>query len=400
MPKSLLFVTISLDLGGAERHLALIAPRLKTLGWKPEIYCLWRRGQQAAALEDQGITVSGPDRAIPRDASVPSHAFQLTRSAWNLLWHLRKERPQVVHFFLPGPYLIGAPLAMLAGIPVKVMSRRSLNLYQRNHPLSRILEPFLHKRMTAILGNSRRVVRNLIEEEGCARDQVGLIHNGVELPVSSAAQADEAAPLDGPGLKLVTVANLIAYKGHADLLRALASIRHDLPPKWELLCVGRDDGAGKDIARLAAELDIASHVRLPGERKDIAALLGNADIGILASHQEGFSNAVLEGMAARLPMVVTDVGGNPDAVIDGETGFVVPPRDPRALASAIHALAGDAEVRRKMGAAGRKRAETEFSLETCVERYDRLYRALLAGKPVSSIEGIALHSSGVRPESA
>ncbi len=144
-----------------------------------------------------------------------------------------------------------------------------------------------------------------------------------------------------------------------------------------MLCVGRDDGLGPTLAELARGLRLDGNIRLLGSRADIPALLASADIGILCSHEEGFSNAILEGMAAGLPMVVTDVGGNAEAVVDQETGFVVPAHDPAALGAAILALASNAELRKKLGKAARRRVETHFSLEQCVERYDALYRDLI-----------------------
>src|SRR4029079_17142928 len=100
-------------------------------------------------------------------------------------------------------------------------------------------------------------------------------------------------------------------------------------------------------------LGIEENIKLLGARTDIAALLAAADIGVLASHEEGFANSILEGMASGLPMIVTDVGGNAEAVVNGVTGLVVPPRDARALGSAILKLALDPEFLRTMGDAGR-----------------------------------------------
>jgi glycosyltransferase involved in cell wall biosynthesis len=186
---------------------------------------------------------------------------------------------------------------------------------------------------------------------------------------------------------LALIANLIPYKGHADLLHALALVKQRLPRDWTMLCVGRDDGIGGALAALARDLGLARHLRWLGPRDDVPALLAASDIGLLCSHQEGFANSILEGMAARLPMVVTDVGGNGEAVCDGETGLVVPPRDPARLAEAIVALARDPARRRAMGAAGRRRVAAEFSIEACVSAYERLYEGLIAapGRPVQAL---------------
>jgi glycosyltransferase involved in cell wall biosynthesis len=118
---------------------------------------------------------------------------------------------------------------------------------------------------------------------------------------------------------------------------------------------------------------LANHVKWLGGRDDVPQLLGAADIGVLASHEEGFSNAVLESMAAALPMVVTDVGGNAEAVVAGETGYVVAPHDPAELSQAIVRLARDRQLRASMGQAGRARVARHFTLAKCVDEYEEMY---------------------------
>src|SRR5690606_17546627 len=108
----------------------------------------------AEAVEAAGVRVTGPRREIPRGASATRYAFPVARSAWRFFKRLRSDRPDIVHFFLPGPYLLGAPLALLCGVPVRIMSRRSMNIYQQKHPFMRRLERYLHRRMTAVIGNS------------------------------------------------------------------------------------------------------------------------------------------------------------------------------------------------------------------------------------------------------
>jgi glycosyltransferase involved in cell wall biosynthesis len=303
---------------------------------------------------------------------------------------MRRMRPEIAHFFLPEPYLIGAPSALMLRVPVKIMSRRGLNLYQRNWPGSAALERRLHRHMSAVLANSRRVADDL-QAEGCAHDRIGLIYNGVALQGLD-RPTDRLAIRAGLGLRpdavvAIVVANLIGYKGHSDLLAALASIQTSLPEGFEVLCIGRDEGARAPLEAQRAALGLDGMVTFLGVRSDVPELLGASDLSILPSHEEGFSNAVIEAMAAGLPLVVTDVGGNAEAVVEGETGFVVPPRSPEALAAAILRMAGDEALRRRLGEAGRVRAGRRYSLEACIDRYDALYRGLLEGR---SIESLAL----------
>ena len=136
----------------------------------------------------------------------------------------------------------------------------------------------------------------------------------------------------------VVVANLIAYKGHRDLIEALALAAAKLPPAWQVLCVGADNDLRPELEALAAAKGLAGNLRFLGQRFDVGRLLEAADFGVLPSRaNEGFSNAILESMRAGLPMVVTDVGGNAEAVVDGRTGFVVPPADPAGARRGIAA---------------------------------------------------------------
>jgi glycosyltransferase involved in cell wall biosynthesis len=145
-----------------------------------------------------------------------------------------------------------------------------------------------------------------------------------------------------------------------------------------VLCAGRDGGSRAGIEQAIAQAGIGETVRLLGERSDVPLLLAASDLGILApTLNEGFSNAVLESMAVGLPMVVADVGGNAEAVIDSETGLVVPHSDPKVLGEAILELARDPTRRRAMGDAARLRAIQEFSLATSVDKYCTLYDNLL-----------------------
>jgi len=272
------------------------------------------------------------------------------------------------------------------------MSRRSLNLYQDRHPMLARLERRLHGHMSAVLGNSMAVVGQLANE-GVPQDRLGLIYSGIDpapsAPAISRTEARRRLGIDAAGLVMATVANLIPYKGHGDLLRALAGIRDRLPPGWLLLCVGRDQGSM--LAALeghAKRLGIAANVRFLGQRMDVPEILAAADLGLLCSHEEGMPNVVLEYMAAGLPVVSTEVGGAGEAVVPEETGLLVPARDPTALGAAILAIAADRGRARRMGAAGRRVVARRFSPERCAAQYRALYGTLLGGAALSVADAI------------
>jgi len=158
-----------------------------------------------------------------------------------------------------------------------------------------------------------------------------------------------------------------------------------------MVCVGRDTGIGGELKQQAIKLGIDEHVLWLGERTDAIDWLGASDIGLLTSHEEGFSNSILEGMACGLPMVVTDVGGNPEAVVDGENGFTVPSRNPEALSQVILKLAQDLELRKSMGAKGRQRVHKLFGIDRCVDLYAALYKTIATHKNVVVAEVVEDH---------
>ncbi len=381
----LLFVTESFGVGGTESHLLSLLPSLKSKGFEPAAFCFTEPGTRASALEAAAIPVA----AAPRLGNLHKRSLlaplRITGGALKLFALIGRFRPTIVHFFLPGPYLAGAPAALARGVPVKVMSRRSLADYQRNWPGAARLERRLHRHMDAVLGNSQAIVEELIKE-GCPESQVRLIYNGIQPSplMPSRAEARAALGLDEVTFVATMIANLFPYKGHRDLIAALARIEAELPKPWVLLCAGRDQGEGPALAQAIAASGLGTNVRLLGERSDVPLLLAASDVGILTpTRNEGLSNAVLESMAAGLPMVVTDVGGNSEAVADGETGFVVAAGDGAALGAAILKLAGDPALRQAMGRRAKQRVADHFSLSASIDQYCALYQELLERKMAS-----------------
>lgn len=375
--RRIVVVVPKLTVGGTERHLLATLPKLDRTRFRVEVITTRGAGPLDQALRDQGIPVT------PAPAVLPRHFNALAALPW-LWWRLMRQRPDLLHFMLPEAYLVGGVAALLAGCRRCVMSRRSLNHYQGGRPISRRLEHLLHRCMAALVGNSRAAVEQLASE-GAPRERLMLIHNGID--TAAFAKGDRMAARSALGLApdslvLLIVATLLPYKGHADLLEALKGIAAQLPERWDLLVAGRDEGLGAGLRAQAESAGLAGHLHWLGERGDVATLLAASDMAILASHEESFPNAALEAMAAGLPVVATRVGGCAEAVEEGVTGRLVPPRDPRALGQAVLALAGDREARVALGRAGRQRVAERFSLEACVAAYEGLYDAVLAGRPL------------------
>ena len=383
MSISVVYVIANLDVGGAEKHLVQVVSRLNTSLIKPSVFTLLNKGGLAADLEAIGVPVIAPLRRYQGNKlNKLKKTVNLIYGAGSLFIHLRNNRPDIVHFFLPMPYLVGGFISLLAGVRIRVMSRRSLNHYQLNYPGVVLLERWLHGHMSYVLGNSKAVLNDL-RDEGVSENKLGLIYNGVDIPVlQSVSDRDKLRQQIGVGsddLLVIMVANLIPYKGHDDLLRGLANISMEIPRDWELICVGYDrHGIKSELELLSKQLGIAEYVRFIGGYDDVISLLQLSDVAVLCSHEEGFSNALLEGMAAGLPSVVTDVGGNAEAIRDGIDGYVVPPKAPDVLGIAISKLLNNEVLRQSMGRSANIRAQGGFSLVGCVRNYEQLYMNLVS----------------------
>lgn len=372
----LLMVMPRLVMGGAERQLFEILCRLDRSRLTASVATTRGIGPLDSAFRDSGIEVFTPRMPV---AGRARPLFVLPQ----LLSHMKRLRPDLIHMFLPEAYLVGSAAALLAGCRMRVMSRLNLDVYLRTRPLVRYLEHNLHRRTSALIGNSRAACADLTKE-GAPVERLCLIPTGID-PAGFADRdrlSERARLRLGPDCLVLTIlANLWPYKGHADLLTALAKTQDALPQDWVLLVAGRDTGCGPALKRQAEALGLSERIRWCGEVENVPGLLGASDIGLLTSHEESFPNALLEFMAARLPVIATAVGACPDVIRQDETGLLVPPADPDALARAISNVAQDPARRRQMGEAGhRSVAAGQFAIEATARAHQRLYLGLLAGQ--------------------
>jgi glycosyltransferase involved in cell wall biosynthesis len=378
-----LYIIGSLEVGGAEQHITQVAVYLKELGFKPEFFILKPGGELSTRLMNADIPIHYPSYpagffVLGRNNSKANSLLRALFQIWGMMKIMRSNNYDCVHFFLPAAYILGGIASLLSFRGPKVMSRRSLNDYQKNHPISLMVEKFLHPKMNKICANSLAISRQLLEE-GVSEKKISLIYNGIDLSLFDRKidgyDARKNLGIEQNSFVIIVVANLIPYKGHQDLLEALNLIKNSLPSSWVCIFAGRDDGIGADLKKIAKKFNISSHIKLLGSRKDIPQLLLASDVSILSSHQEGFSNAILEAMAAGLPVIATDVGGNSEAVLYDKSGILVPAKNPEKLASAIISLL-DPIKRTEYGLQGKKRVSNLFSMSKIVESYVSLYKDL------------------------
>ena len=384
MPAKILYVIINLEIGGSERQLCALVSGLDRSRFSPHVCCLMGGGPLAPRLRNEGIPLS-IYRFLPIDYSRKARAACTLFGQVNKVRRLmRSLRPAIVHAVLPGACITGGLAAWLARVPVLITTRRSLGIYKEGRFFLRVLENIVNIRADAVVANSEAVREDTLRRERIDARKVRVICNGVdEVPPAPPGGWRKLIGREPGGPVICLPANFFPYKGHADFLEAAARVHRDCPDALFVL-IG-DGRLRPDIERRIRNLGLGGSVLLLGSRPDAAAVMRLCDIIVLSSHEEGFPNVVLEAMAAGRPVVATAVGGVPEAVVDGVTGILVPPRAPGRLAEALLHLLSNVEERERMGERGRERARRLFSMEGMVRAYEELYEDLLNGQyPMSN----------------
>ena len=285
---------------------------------------------------------------------------------------LRRERPHILHASSSKAGVLGRLAGFLAGVPIRIFTVHGWAFAAYSGAAGRTYrgaDRLVRPLTTVTICVSEREREAGLLAGTCDAGRTVVIPNAVD--VAHAPRA-ELARRDRP--LLVAVGRLKAPKDFLTFVRALAKLRAD---SFEAVVVGEGPDRGP-LEREIESLGLGGSVRLAGERRDVPDLLAAADVFVLPSSSEGMPVSVLEAMAAGLPVVASRVGGVPEEVVDGETGLLVRPGDAAALAAALDSLLGDANVRRRLGAAGRLRAEQAFNLTRFRRAHLELYSRELA----------------------
>jgi glycosyltransferase involved in cell wall biosynthesis len=364
-PLRVLNVVGSLVLGGTERYLSRIVPILRREhGLDVEICLLSAVGPLLEMVRNDGIPVrTMPDRRM--SGHTPLYAIPLRLRDMAAL--IRQGRYDIVHSYLFHAEVLATAAARIARTPRIIISRRALYPWRRPQGIVPYgLETLTNALAGEMIANSETVMRDVERTERLLPSIRGVIHNGVDVTTFEMAR-----PAVEGRLRLLTVGALADRKGQEYAIDALALARK-AGVDAELTLVG--DGPNELMLRdLAGQHGVSEHVVFAGLSNDPRPFLKKADLFVLPSRQEGFSNALLEAMASGLPVVATDVGGNAEALEHGVGGRIVPPRDAAALAAAIIDVAGGRAALPRMGAANRQRIERQFSLESSAAKVAAWY---------------------------
>jgi glycosyltransferase involved in cell wall biosynthesis len=294
---------------------------------------------------------------------------------------LREREAGLVHCFFESSDLWGAPVARLCGLPV-VSSRRDMGIHR--HRIHNLLYRLVSPLFSEVYAVSEEVRQWLIRQDRLPPDRVLTIPNGIDIasfrPAESPASLRNRTGLPPGAPLIVSVANLRRVKGQDVLLQAAVLLKETQPqPHFVLAGEPLEVEFVAQLRRLAAHPKLTGRVHFMGPVKDVASLLAAARIFALPSRSEGMSTALLEAMAAGLPAVATAAGGNPEVVQDGETGWLVPPEDPKAMAARLDGLLAEPERAAAMGQRARALVQERFSfdrtLSLLLESYDRVVKA-------------------------
>jgi glycosyltransferase involved in cell wall biosynthesis len=360
-PRLLMLITLS-ELGGAQTAVALVLPGLVD---RFEVtLAAHGRGPLRGAAEVAGVPYVELDhvrRAI--------HPWQDARGLVELTRLCRRLRPDIVHVHSSKVGVLGRLAAWLARVPVCVYTVHGWSFAAYDGVAGRVyvwLERLMRPLTTAVVCVSEATRRQGIAARACDDAHAVVIHNAVEVE-SFAARAETTGPP-----RIVSIGRLAYPKDFVTLLAALARVDAD----YRVSLVGD----GPDAAEVAATVEargLSDRVELVGAQGTVTELLARSDVFVLSSRSEGFPVSILEAMAAGLPVVATDVGGVAEAVVDAETGILVPAADQQALAAALERLLADHELRRRLGGAGRTRALRLFDTPRYRAAHVDLYRCEL-----------------------
>jgi glycosyltransferase involved in cell wall biosynthesis len=365
----LLKMLTSFHIGGTERQVVNLALRIDSSRFDLHLACLRCTGALLGELAT--LQVPRPEFRIGR--------FYNPRTFWQglrLAQYIRKNRIQIVHSYGFYSNVFTVPTAWLAGKSFVIASIRDTGDVLT--PAQRLVQRMVCRLADCVLVNAE-AIRDTLVEEGYAPGKIIVIRNGITLAKfgkrqrNSLLRQDLALPLSAP--LVVVFSRLNQMKGIEYFLDA-ALILSERFPDVRFLVVG-DGESRKELEDYACRLGLGQRTVFTGFRSDVPELLSEAAVSVLPSLSEGLSNSLLESMASGVPVVATNVGGNPEVIEDGVTGLLVPPRDSAALAAAVARVLEDKDLASRFAQAGIRRVAEIFSMERSVLETEHLYQRLV-----------------------
>jgi glycosyltransferase involved in cell wall biosynthesis len=355
-------------LGGGERIVLKLADLLPKYGYRVSILT-FSADPASAGLQSPPCSVY----LLPLQRTYDLTAL---RGSLELRKFLREQKIRVVQTFFESSDLWAGFVTKAMSSAKLIWSRRDMGILRtgKHHAAYRLMASAPDR----VFAVSEQVRRHCIDVDGIKPSRVQTIYNGLDLADWSSASS--AAKQEGEAL-VTTVGNIRRVKGHDVFIRAAASVAAQFP-KATFSIAGDvlEPDYFVELQAMMRDLKLSGRFRFAGGVKNLREHLATADVFVLPSRSEGFSNAIVEAMAASLPVVATNVGGNGEAIQDGVSGVIVPPEDPNALAAAIVQLLSDPAKARRMGAEGKRLAAEKFTTEAMMTQITNVYQCLLKEK--------------------
>jgi glycosyltransferase involved in cell wall biosynthesis len=373
--RKIFYLVDSLNVGGTETQAVELARRMDLAKYEVTLACLRKQGPLLERLNGSAVNIVEfhPQGGIDSLRGL----YQVARMAA----YLRRGKFDVVHAHDLWSNMVAVVAGKFAGVPVIVTSQRDLShgeWYQSNR------KKWLRRAQnasSAVVTNARTIREGLVGQEGLAADKVRVIYNGVDLERFESRPTMRARLFPGTerAKLIVLVGNMHSdVKGHSTLIAAAREVVSRFP-QARFVLVG-DGEKRKQFEAAVQAAGIAANFMFLGRRNDVADILAACDIAVLPSAAEGMPNAVLEYMAACLPVVASAVGGNLEVIADGATGLLVPAGDAAALGQALSRLLADDLLSLRIARNGRELVEQRFSFERLTREVGALYEELLQAK--------------------
>ena len=354
------------SLGGGERVALRIASCLPRYGYRASILTF------SAHFESSALkSPTCPIYLLPLKLTYDVTAL---RAALDLRRFLRLQQVQIVQTFFESSDLWAGFVTKASSDAKLIWSRRDVGILRdRKH---RVAYRIMSGAPDAVFAVSEEVRKSCIEVDHVDPARVRTIYNGLDLEGwdKVASRTEMSGPV------VATTGNIRRVKGHDVLVKAAAIVTRHFPQvSFSIAGEILEQDYFEELQMLVRELNLTDRLHFVGGVTDLRQYLSRADIFVLPSRSEGFSNAIIEAMAASLPVIATDVGGNAEAVRDGVSGILVPAEDPEALSAAIMRLLANPLEAKAMGAEGRVIAEDQFTSEAMMKRIVSVYQELLSG---------------------
>lgn len=382
MKANILEIVGSFHQGGSERQAIQLARFLREEGsFNVFLATLDGAGILGAEVENIGF------ESVPEFKLTSFYDFNMLRQIKNAARFIRRNDIKIVHTHDFYTNVFGMLTAKLAGVPVRIASKRETGGMKTAKQTRAERQAF---RLAHSIVANALAVKNYLTEHGVSESKIEVIYNGLDLerlkPKSNLTRPQICEmfglPVDGDRKFVTIVANLRhTVKNQAMFLRAAQAVKSKVE-NAEFVLAGEGERL-EELKNLAAESGIADSCHFTGRCAAVAELLSISEVCVLSSTNEGFSNSILEYMAAGKPVVATDVGGAGEAIVEGETGFLVASNDAETMAARLIDLLKDDEKARKFGVEGKKIIEEKFSSKAQIEKTVTLYETLLSRRNVS-----------------